>query len=777
VWGTLKRDPVFRAALLVWALAALPYLVPLLSPAALENYGLIYSNWPLLLVGIAACRFGLEKLPDRMERIFWALWATALGLWLGQSFLAAVPALWSDPWARLGQDFFYVAFYFCLLVSLRLEPHLGPERPGWTRPRLLAAAGTAVFALGLLVYFAGVPLIYEPRLDSSDVPSLVMYLVFDCLLVVRLTGLRLAAGTPRWRALYGLLLVTAGLWLVTDALELLMHVEIVKWVPAGTPLDLVWWLPLVTLVIAARLREHPFATPREALTATPGSQLQERWGDPLVAYTAALPLIHLALYGFGALSPETRSQRDLLTLALLVILAALAIAYQKALISENLRFDEVRNRAAQAEHKAYHDALTGLPNRYLLLDRLQLALPRARRTKNKVAVFFLDLDRFKPINDTLGHSAGDELLRQVAARLALLVRQGDTLARFGGDEFTVLVEGIRQPEDALKVAQKLRDVLREPFQIAGRELPVTASIGISLYPDDGSDAEALVQRSDMAMYRAKEHGRDGYELFRADISARSEERLRLEKGLRSALVLEQFAVQYQPIYSLTGGRLRGCEALLRWRHPEQGLLLPGAFIDLAELTGIIAEVGYWVLGNACQEAQRWRSQSGTTLTVAVNLSPRQLLDPALPRHVEELLAQSGLAPGRLELEISETLAMQNAEATRAVLVELKQLGVRVAIDDFGTGYSSVGYLKRFPIDTLKIDHSLVRGIHADSGEATVTATVIAMAQALGLEVVAEGVERADQARVLREQGCTWAQGYLMGPPVWPEELGSVLQRD
>ena len=436
---------------------------------------------------------------------------------------------------------------------------------------------------------------------------------------------------------------------------------------------------------------------------------------------------------------------------------------------EKRRLDELRPRTARAEHRAYHDVLTGLPNRYLLQDRLQGALPRARRAGTRAAVLFLDLDRFKVVNDSLGHSTGDRLLGEVAQRLGRQVREGDTLARFGGDEFAILVEAIHHVEDMAKIAHKLREALREPFVLDGRELFVTASIGISVFPDDGLDAETLLKNSDIAMYRAKDQGRDGFQLYRTEMNARAEERLALESSLRRALSLDQFTVQYQPIVEVAGGRLLACEALLRWQHPERGLLLPVAFIELAEMTGVIRGVGPWVLGEACRQAIAWLGK-GARLGVAVNLSPREFLDKELARNVGGVLAESGLEPSLLELEITESLAMQNAELTRSTLRDLRGLGVRLAIDDFGTGYSSLAFLKEFPIDTLKVDRSFVKDLDRDPGAATIVAAVIAMARTLGLQVVAEGVERPEQLRVLRELGCDRAQGYLFSPALWPEAV-------
>jgi diguanylate cyclase (GGDEF)-like protein len=433
--------------------------------------------------------------------------------------------------------------------------------------------------------------------------------------------------------------------------------------------------------------------------------------------------------------------------------------------------------ARQAEHLAYHDSLTGLPNRRLLLDRLSVALQLARRAGDRVAVLFLDLDRFKVVNDSLGHAAGDRLLQAVARRVREAVREGDTLARIGGDEFTLLLPGLHRSEGAERVVQKLRDAMALPFVLDGHDVFVTASVGVALYPDDGEDAETLIRHADIAMYRAKEAGRDGFKFFAPAMNERARERLALEGALRRALALEQFRIHYQPLCDVASGRVTGVEALVRWMHPDRGLLAPAEFMELAEATGQVTLLGRWVLRHACAQARAWQKAGHPTLTVSVNLSARQFADLGLVPEVRRVLAEEGLDPACLELEITESLAMHNVAATEATLRELKRLGVAISIDDFGTGYSSFGYLQRFPIDTLKIDRDFVRDVDRDAGSADIAAAMIAMAHRLGLSVVAEGVERAEQMAFLREQHCDRAQGFLMGAPLPPHELERLLQTE
>ena len=428
----------------------------------------------------------------------------------------------------------------------------------------------------------------------------------------------------------------------------------------------------------------------------------------------------------------------------------------------------------EMEHLAYHDALTGLPNRPLFIDRLIVALAQASRTEQKLAVFFLDLDRFKDINDSIGHTTGDALLKAVAERIRRCVREGDTVARFGGDEFTLLIPRIDQVEDAAKIAQKILETLKIPFAIADHELFVTTSIGISVYPADGIDPETLVRNADTAMYRAKDQGRDNYQLYAPAMNARALERLALENMLRKALSHRELVLFYQPVADMRTKAIVGVEALIRWNHPERGLVSPAHFISVAESSGLIIPIGDWVLRTACRQTKYWQKRVNPHLTVAVNLSARQFQQANLAEEIAEVLEETGLEPKYLELEITESNAMQNAENTMYTLRELKALGVRIAMDDFGTGYSSLSYLKRFPIDTLKLDQSFVREIATDASDAAIATAVIAMAHSLDLKVIGEGVETTEQFAFLQQQRCDYIQGYLFSPPQSAENLEAYL---
>ncbi len=423
---------------------------------------------------------------------------------------------------------------------------------------------------------------------------------------------------------------------------------------------------------------------------------------------------------------------------------------------------------------AHHDVLTELPNRSLFLDRLKQSLAYARWHARLVAVLFLDIDRFKNINDTLGHEAGDCLLQELAVRLGGCLRERDTVARFGGDEFVILLNDVAEAGDVNLLAQKILDVLKPPFSINETTLHVTASIGISLFPGDGDDSGSLLRNADNAMYRAKELGRNNYQFYSSEMGARALARLTLENSLRRALENKEFVLHYQPQVDARDGRVVGVEALLRWQHPELGLMPPLEFVPLLEETGLIVPVGQWVLQTACEQLAAWRRQGWPSLRMAVNISSRQFEHASLPGTVAEALFSCGLAAADLELEITESILMHQGPATASALEALTVLGVRLGMDDFGTGYSSLGYLRRFPIDTLKIDRSFIRDIPGDTEDAAITHAIIVMGQSLKLELVAEGVETAEQRAFLLSHHCHLMQGYFFSPPLPPEGLTRYL---
>jgi diguanylate cyclase (GGDEF)-like protein/PAS domain S-box-containing protein len=424
---------------------------------------------------------------------------------------------------------------------------------------------------------------------------------------------------------------------------------------------------------------------------------------------------------------------------------------------------------------ATHDPLTGLPNRAMFNERLRHALHQGVRYNRGLAVMFIDIDRFKVVNDTLGHSAGDRLLQNCAKRLTECLRESDIVARLGGDEFVVMIENFAGPRDAIAVAQKILNGLVKPFFVDGQEFLMSASIGISTFPDDGADMEALVKNADIAMYRAKDQGRNNYQFYSAQMNKHTFERLAMESSLRRAVERNEFLLHYQPKLDLRNGAISGVEALVRWNHPDWGMVSPAQFIPLAEETGLIVQIGEWVLKTACEQSRQWRDQGIPGVRVAVNLSARQFAQKTLLRDIAKTIAESGLTPESLELEITESLVMQNAEHATETLQKLKAMGIILSIDDFGTGYSSLAYLKRFPIDCIKVDRSFIKDIPIDPDDMAITKGVIALGHSLRLKVIAEGVETVEQRDFLQANGCDEFQGFFFSKPLPAEEVTTLLR--
>jgi diguanylate cyclase (GGDEF)-like protein/PAS domain S-box-containing protein len=427
-------------------------------------------------------------------------------------------------------------------------------------------------------------------------------------------------------------------------------------------------------------------------------------------------------------------------------------------------------------HMAQHDSLTDLPNRILLNDRLTQALALAHRHQQRLALLFLDLDRFKSINDSLGHAIGDRLLQSVAERLLTCVRNSDTVSRQGGDEFVILLPEVTQPADAAVTAEKILLALSTPHRIDRQDLHLAASIGIVTYPNDGTEAKILMKHADLAMYRAKDSGRNTYRFFEPDMNGYTADRQSLESGLHRAIERHEFVLHYQPMMCLDSGELTGVEALIRWRHPQRGLVPPAQFVPIAEESGFITAIGRWVLHEACRESRAWRAAGLPPMRIAINISTVELRDKGFVEGVGSVLEEHGLVPQDLELELTETFLMRDSNSTAAVLQSLSTLGVRIALDDFGTGYSSLSHLKRFPIDTLKIDQSFVHSLATDADDASIVSAVIGMGKGLQIRVVAEGVETQEQLAFLRKRGCPEGQGHYFSRPVSAPEFTQLLRR-
>jgi diguanylate cyclase (GGDEF)-like protein/PAS domain S-box-containing protein len=436
-----------------------------------------------------------------------------------------------------------------------------------------------------------------------------------------------------------------------------------------------------------------------------------------------------------------------------------------------------RALSLRMSYLAQHDSLTDLPNRILFSDRLTEAIAMARRYRRKLAVLYLDVDRFKHINDSLGHDIGDRLLQSMAARLHACVRSSDTVSRQGGDEFVVLLSEVTRVEDAAVSADKILHALGMPHRIDEHDLHLTVSIGIASYPDDGTEAEVLLKNADFAMYHAKESGRNNYQFFKPEMNVRAVERQSLENGLRQAMERQEFVLHYQPKINLKTGAIIGAEALIRWRHPQRGLVPPAQFIPVAEECGFIVPIGRWVLREVCHQARTWQVAGHMPIRLAINVSAVELRHKDFLAGVRSTLTETGFDPRYVELELTESFLLQDSTSTAAVLQALKEMGVLLALDDFGTGYSSLGYLKRFPIDTLKIDQSFVRNITTDADDASIVSAVISMGKSLHMRVVAEGVETREQLAFLREQSCPYGQGYYFSQPLVGGEFVQLLGRN
>jgi len=434
-----------------------------------------------------------------------------------------------------------------------------------------------------------------------------------------------------------------------------------------------------------------------------------------------------------------------------------------------------RAMSVQMTHSAQHDVVTNLPNRLLLNDRITQSISLARRQKKHLAVVFLDLDRFKCINDSLGHAIGDELLQSVSKRLLASVRSSDTVSRLGGDEFVILLSEIANPEDAATSAKKILLLLSAPHYIGGQDLHIDGSIGISVYPEDGEDAETIIKSADTAMYHAKESGRNNFQFFKADMNVKAVERQSVEGSLRRALERQEFLLHYQPKVNLDTGEITGVEALIRWQQPDRGLVLPSQFVPIAEDCGLIIQIGHWVLREACRQARAWQNAGLRPLPIAVNVSAVEFREKGFVEGVRAILSETGLEARYLELELTEGVLMEDAESTASVLQELKRMGVHLAVDDFGTGYSSLSYLRQFPIDILKIDQSFVHQITADPNVSSIVSAIIHMGKSLNHAVIAEGIETQEQRAYLQTQRCAEGQGFLFSRPLGAAQFAHLLE--
>jgi diguanylate cyclase (GGDEF)-like protein len=674
-----------------------------------------------------------------------------------------------------------LSIFVAMLVSytaLRLAERVATsERPV---ERLWRAAGALAMGvgiwsmhfIGMLAFSLPIPLAYDipVTLASLGIAVLTSGFAFSLIVGRQLTFTRLAGGAVAMgagicamhytgmaaisivpgivydRALVALSAVVAvtasfvALWLVFNLRDVQTRLQRLAGVAAAVVMGLAISGMHYTAMAAAEFSPGSFCRG--------GVSFDNRW----LAVT-------IGLFAFGLL--------------LLTLLAAVYDAHLQSRGRSHARRLEAAN--AELEHQATHDALTGLPNRVLFMDRLSREILHAERDGHRFAVLLLDLDRFKVINDSLGHAAGDQLLADVGRRLCSAVREVDTVARTGGGEFLLLIADACDQSDLAAVAGRMGKALSEPFRVNAAEVHTSASIGISVYPEDGLDADALVARADEAMYCAKRSGRNSHKFFNRTMSVFSQDRLDLENDLRRALAANQFEVHYQPKSDVASDRVSSVEALLRWRHPTRGLVSPSVFIPLAEDNGLILSIGEWVLREACRQAREWQRMGLPFLRIAVNVSPVQFRQSNLLQAVRTALSDFALQPHCLEIELTETTVMEHAESSVEILEQLSRMGVMVSIDDFGTGYSSMTYLRRFPIDKLKIDRSFISDLTTNAADASIVQAIISLAHSLRLKVVAEGVETAEQLQLLRELGCDQYQGFYRSAAVPAEQIEASLR--
>lgn len=533
--------------------------------------------------------------------------------------------------------------------------------------------------------------------------------------------------------------------------------------------------------------DYEALVPDDALSATPAVVKVNGWDDTR-RYTVARKLYEFPLAIVVGLSqaeqfaPVARLERNYLWRAVLASLLVTAVMLLLGRLSSQLQkvrtrvMDERVEHARRVEYLAYHDSLTNLPNRAFFSRLLSQRMKQVKRYDTRLALLFLDLDRFKTINDSLGHDAGDELLMGIALRLRESVRESDVVARLGGDEFVIMLPDITAGSQVASVADKVLAAVGNPFTLAGQEFRITVSIGVALFPGDGEDEQTLMKNADMAMYHAKEEGKNNFQFYSEKLNSDSLERLALESSLRMALENEEFRLYYQSKLDMDTGRVTGMEALLRWQHPDLGLIAPMQFIPLAEENGLIVPIGRWVFKAACRQNVAWQEEGFPELSMAVNLSARQFLDEGLLKDIKDALQETGMAPELLELEITESMMMHDMRRTLRILRELKQMGIRIAIDDFGTGYSSLSKLKEFPLDTIKIDGSFIHDLANCTANKSLTEAIIELGKSLSLTVVAEGVESLEQVEFLRTRSCDQFQGFYINKPMPAEAFAMTMRQ-
>ena len=770
----LRTDGVILAAGIL-ALLSL-FLQSLELDADQRFYVEAASDLGMVLLAIVALAAGLDRLESRRERRFWRLIATGFGAWAAIFVLfIAVPEPAWNAGLDLGVDILYLVLYLLLLAAVDGRPDLAAGQPSLPMGGRYRLPGLVVFGAGLFLYFVLIPALLSPDLYRSLSPSFFLYIALDVYLLLRLLVVARLTHSPRWRRCFQLTAAMAAMFLASDGVELLVMRGLISQ-DAGLPLQVWWLLPGIGVVVAVRLRALPVAEAEEPAGAGEATGLAR--GAPFFAYALIFPLIHFAFYRAGLFQEATRPVHENFVLLWMFCLGAISLAQHLELERRNLLLvDERRLTEEKLWYLANFDPLTGLPNRVLFRDRLAQALKTARRDGRLVALVFSDLDDFKRVNDSYGHAVGDELLRLVAERLQSCLRESDTVARLGGDEFTVILEAIEDTAHVERLTQRIAAALSRPYEVAERVINLSTSLGVGFYPRDGDDVDTLLANADSAMYEGKRGKQFGSNIrfFSEAVHGEVRDRLRHETDLRQALERGEFVLHYQPKYAVADGRLTGFEALIRWRHPDRGLLLPLDFVPTAERVGLIEAIGNWVLETVCAQLDEWRRKGFREIRVAANLAAGQFRDPHLASRIGALLAERGLVPSSLELEITETMVLRDVDSAAGACRELAATGVEIAIDDFGAGHSSLRYLTLLSPTRIKVDRSFISEVATNPRGGAVVGGMISMAHQLDLEVVAEGVETEEERAFVESHGCDEVQGFLYGRPQPVEAATRLLQ--
>ena len=775
---------LLRADAVILATGTFALLVACLLTLELDGERLFYveagSDLGMVLLSIVALLVGIGRLESRRERRFWGLIAAGTGAWAAifVIFLVVPEASWGIG-LDLGIDALYLVFYLLLLAAVDGRPDLAAGRPSLPVGGRYRLPGLVVFGAGLFLYFVLIPALLSPELYGSMSPSFFLYIALDVYLLARLLVLAGLTGSARWRRCFHLTAAMAALFLISDAAELLVMRGVLP-LDAGMPWQALWLLPGVGVVVAVRLRALPVAEQASPLAPAEGGPGSMARGAPLFAYALIFPLIHFAFYRAELFQEATRPVHETFVLLWMFCLGAISLAQYLELERKNLMLvDERRVSEEKLWYLANFDPLTGLPNRVLLRDRLAQALKTARRDGRLVALVFSDLDDFKRVNDSYGHAVGDELLQCVAERLQSCLRDSDTVARLGGDEFIVILEAIEDAGHVERLTQRIAAALSKPYEVGNKVINLSTSLGVGFYPRDGEEVDTLLASADSAMYegkRGKQLGGSNVRFFSEAVHGEVRDRLRRENDLRRALERDEFVLHYQPKWSVAGGRLTGFEALIRWHHPERGLLPPLDFVPTAERVGLIEPIGGWVLETACAQLDDWRRMGFDRIRVAANLAAGQFRDPDLARRIGSLLAARDLVPSSLELEVTETMVLRDVDSAVGICRELAAIGVEIAIDDFGSGHSSLRYLTLLSPTRIKVDRSFIGEVATNPRGGAVVGGMISMAHQLDLEVVAEGVETEEERAFVESHGCDEVQGFLYGRPEPAAAATRLLER-